>query len=151
MKLKLPKIKPRPSKEVFITTSFFSNLKQKYKSQEEQLLTEVIPEVKFDFEKDLEKKDDKILYQKQLSDLYSTDFSLVYDDMQKSYMESKKAQEKTDKNEVNKQKINKIYNTEGFEDFFQTKYVNKLSMLEFFNKYSKFNSLYRKYQLTKKK
>ena len=150
MKLKLPKIKPRPSKEVFITTSFFSNLKQKYKSQEGQLLTEVIPEVKFDFEKDIEKKDDKILYQKQLSDLYSTDFSLVYDDMKNSYIESKKAQEKTDKNEVNKQKINKIYNTEGFEDFFQTKYVNPLSMLEFYNKYSKFNSLYRKYPLTKK-
>ena len=42
MKRKLPRIRPRPSKEVFLTTTFHS-LKKKYKLKEEQqkMLTEV--------------------------------------------------------------------------------------------------------------
>ena len=50
MKLKLPKIKRRESveskesKDVFITSYFFSNLKKQYKMKEDQLKTEVIPE-----------------------------------------------------------------------------------------------------------
>ena len=156
MKLKLPKIKRRESveskesKDVFITSYFFSNLKKQYKMKEDQLKTEVIPEGTIEYEKELIKKEDRILNQKQLSDLYATDFSIVLDDLQTSLRESEKFQEISDKNQGNKQKVNKIYASEGFENFNQTKYVNPLGMLEFYNKYSNFNSLYRKYPITKK-
>ena len=153
MKLKLPKIKRRESvesKDVFITSYFFSNLKKQYKMKEDQLKTEVIPEGTIEYEKELIKKEDRILNQKQLSDLYATDFSIVFDDLQTSLRESEKFQEISDKNQGNIQKVNKIYVSEGFENFNQTKYVNPLGMLEFYNKYSNFNSLYRKYPITKK-
>ena len=96
MKLKLPKIKRRESveskesKDVFITSYFFSNLKKQYKMKEDQLKTEVVPEGKIEYEKELIKKEDRILNQKQLSDLYATDFSIVFDDLQTSLRESEK-------------------------------------------------------------
>ena len=96
MKLKLPKIKRRESvesKDVFITSYFFSNLKKQYKMKEDQLKTEVIPEGTIEYEKELIKKEDRILNQKQLSDLYATDFSIVFDDLQTSLRESEKFQE----------------------------------------------------------
>ena len=95
MKLKLPKIKRRESvesKDVFITSYFFSNLKRQYKMKEDQLKTEVIPEGTIEYEKELIKKEDRILNQKQLSDLYATDFSIVFDDLQTSLRESEKFQ-----------------------------------------------------------
>ena len=104
MKLKLPKIKRRESveskesKDVFITSYFFSNLKKQYKMKEDQLKTEVIPEGTIEYEKELIKKEDRILNQKQLSDLYATDFSIVFDDLQTSLRESEKFQEISDKN-----------------------------------------------------
>ena len=150
MQRKLPKIKPRPSKEVFITSTFFSDLKKKYKLKEEQLLTEQKKEPKFELGKELEERENKISSQKQLSDLYANNFSLAFDDLQKDYLESLKVQGDEEKKEENKQKVNKINNNEGFEEFTQTKYVNPNCMLEFYNKYAKFDSLYRKYPLTNK-
>ena len=150
MQRKLQKIKKRPSKEVFITSSFFSNLKKQYKLKEDQLLKEQKPEPKFDVEKELEQRENKISSQKQLSELYANNFTLMFDDLQKDYIESSKVQGDKEKNEENKPKVNIINNNEGFEEFTQTKYVNPNCMLEFYNKYSKFDSLYRKYPLTNK-
>ena len=150
MKRKLPRIKHRPSKEVFLTTYTFSNLKKKFKEKKEKLLSEQIPEKKFDFEKELEEKDDQISNQKQLSDLYGTNFASVFDDLQKEYKESRKEQLSQEKEETNKPKVNIILTNEGFDEFNSTKYVNKNCMTEFYKKYSKYDSLFRKYPMTKK-
>ena len=149
-KRRLPKIKPRPTKDVFITSSFFSTLKKQYKLKEQQLKNEQATEIKFDFEKELEEKESQISNQKQLSDLYASNFSLVFDDLQKGYTEASKDQGTPEKTEANKQKTNIINNSEGFEEFSQTRYVNPNCMLEFYNKYAKFDSLNRKYHSTKK-
>ena len=108
MQRKLPKIKKRPSKEVFITSSFFSNLKKQYKLKEDQLLTEQKPEPKFVIEKELEERENKISSQKQLSELYANNFTLMFDDLQKDYIESSKVQGEKEKNEENKPKVNII-------------------------------------------
>ena len=86
MKRKLPRIRPRPSKEVFLTTTFQS-LKKKYKLKEEQqkMLTEAAPEVEIDYEKDLEEKGDDIMNKKILSDLYTHNFNGVFRDLRTSY------------------------------------------------------------------
>ena len=83
MKRKLPRIKNRLSREIFLTSTIFANLKKKYKKQEEKFLTEEPQEPEFDFEKELELKDDQIINQKQLSDLYGTNFASIFDDLQK--------------------------------------------------------------------
>ena len=151
MKRKLPRIKPRLTKEVFLTSTRFSDLKKKYKLKEKNLLTEQPQEKKFDFEKELEEKDDQISNQKQLSNLYGTNFATVFDDLQKEYKETTKEPETNDKDKegFNKAKL-KLYTNEGFDEFNQTRYVNNNCMLEFYKKYSKYDSLYRKYPMTKK-
>ena len=145
MKRKLPKIKPRPSKPVFLTSTF-SELKRKYKLKEQQLLTERTSQNKFDFEKELEEKEDQISNKKQLSDLYASNFASLFDDIKQEYNDSTK-QQNTENPEANKEKKNKIHDSEGFEEFNSTKYVSPSCMIEFYNKYSKYDSLYRKYPL----
>ena len=153
MKRKLPRIKNRPSREIFLTSTIFANLKKKYKKQEENFLTEEPQEPEFDFEKELELKDDQIINQKQLSDLYGTNFASILDDLQKENKETSKDSEiknkEKEKEEENKIKL-KLHTGEGFDEFNETKYVNNRCMLEFYNKYSKYDNLFRKYQPTKK-
>ena len=71
--------------------------------------------------------------------------------MQKEYKESTKVPDpkEKDKEGANKPKL-KIFTGEGFDEFNQTNYINQNCMLEFYNKYSKYDSLYRKYPMTKK-
>ena len=151
MKRKLPKIKHRPSKEIFLTSTLFSELKKKYKLKEQNFLTEEAQDKKYDFEKELEDKGDQISNQKQLSDLYGTNFTSIFDGLQKEYKESTKVPDpkEKDKEGTNKPKL-KIFTGEGFDEFNQTNYINQNCMLEFYNKYSKYDSLYRKYPMTKK-
>ena len=150
MKRKLPRIRPRPSKEIFLTSYHFSNLKKKYKEKQEKLLTEQSQEPKFDFEKELEERGDQISNQKQLSDLYATSFASVFEDLQKDYKESKKAELSTEKEGTKKPKVNPIMTNEGFGEFNSTNYISKNCMLEFYNKYSKYDTLFRKFPMTRK-
>ena len=145
MKRKLPKIKNRESKDEVFITSNFSRLKRQFKLKQENLLTEINPQIKLDYEKEREEKDNEISNQKQLSDLYANNFTLVYDDLLKDFKASNKEKIKSDKGEVVKQKFNTITNSDGYDDFGDTKYVNPSCMLEFYKKYSSFDALYRKY------
>ena len=85
-----------------------------------------------------------------MSDLYANNFTLVYDDLLKDFKASNKEKIKSDKGEVVKQKFNTITNSDGYDDFGDTKYVNPSCMLEFYKKYSSFDALYRKYLNIKK-
>ena len=146
MKRKLPKIKHRPSKEVFITSTFFSNLKRQYKMKEEQLLTEQAPLIKFDFEKELEEKDAQISNQKQLSDLYCKNFASVFESLKEDLKEIENDQETPEKKDANKQKkLYQINNNEGYDQFNKTKNISPDCMIEFYKKYSKYDSLCRYY------
>ena len=148
-KKKLPKLDQRLSKATFVTSTYFAGLKRQYKLKEQQLLTEQTPEKKFDFEKELEEKSNQISNQKQLSDLYSSNFNSLFEDIKKDYRESKKGQDNLESEESNTKK-NGIYVSEGFDEFNRTNYVSPNCMLEFYNKYSKYDSLYRKYPLKNK-
>ena len=133
MKRKLPKIKNRESKDEVFITSNFSRLKRQFKLKQENLLTEINPQIKLDYEKEREEKDNEISNQKQLSDLYANNFTLVYDDLLKDFKASNKEKIKSDKGEVVKQKFNTITNSDGYDDFGDTKYVNPSCMLEFYS------------------
>ena len=140
MKRKLPRIRPRPSKEVFLTTTFHS-LKKKYKLKEEQqkMLTEVAPEVEVDYEKDLKEKSDDIMNKKILSDLYTHNFNGVFRDLRTSYQKLGKEPEKEQpkkkvEEEVTRQKAYEINSNEGYDIFNKTKYTNSGCMTEFFKK-----------------
>ena len=156
MKRKLPRIRPRPSKEVFLTTTFHS-LKKKYKLKEEQqkMLTEAAPEIEIDYEKDLEEKGDDLMNKKILSDLYTHNFNGVFRDLRTSYQKLGKEPEKEQpkkkvEEEVTRQKAYEINSNEGYDIFNKTKYTNSGCMTEFFKKYSIYESLIRKYPVTKK-
>ena len=150
MKLKLPKINPSPGKDVFMTSAYFSKLKKKYKLKEEPLLTEAIPEVEFDYEKKLEEKKTQLANKRNLSDLYSSNFMSVFQNLKKEFKGLKKPQVEPDKKQKDEHKESISNSKEGFDEFNRTKYVSPDGFLEFYKKYSKYDSLNRKYILKKR-
>ena len=150
MKRKLHKTKKREKNDVFFTTILFSRLNKKYKLKENQQLTEQTPQIEFDLEKDLEEKEHKIFDQKQLFNLYSSNFKSIFSDLQKDYQESKKSKESPEKKNAKIKKENKNNIIEGFDEFNKTNYSSPKSMLEFYKKYSRYNTLSRKFPKKKK-
>ena len=157
MKQKLPAIKKKP-KEIFLTSTYFSNLKKKMKLKNEKFLTEqnILEESENEYTKEIENKKVNIENQRYLIKLYDSDYTDLYQIIQKEY-DPKESQQPLETepgtNELNKNKLpslNLSYNQaekSGFEQFNQTKYVSQACMREFFNKYSKYSSLARKHPL----
>ena len=60
MKQKLPKLKNK-SKDIFLTSSYFANLKKKYQLKNEKFLTEedILEDTQNEYEKELEEKKGK--------------------------------------------------------------------------------------------
>ena len=153
MKKKLPKIKPKP-KEIYLTSSYFANLKKKYKMKSEKLLTEqdILEDTKNEYQKELEEKKSNIDNQKFLIKMYENDYSSEFDNLKKEFELSMKPLEtEVEKMESSKMKIPIVNLTKneksGFQQFNQTNYVNQSCMKEFFKKYSRYNSLSRKHPL----
>ena len=156
MKQKLPKLETKP-KNIFMTSTYFSSLKKKYKIKNEKFLTgqEILEEPENEFEKELEEKKLNIENQKYLIKIYESNYSLLFDELKKEYEEwgQKPLETEPNKRELNKVKmprLNLSYSKNektGFEQFNETKYVNQGCMKEFFNKYSKYDSLSRKHPL----
>ena len=156
MKQKLPKLKTK-NKDIFLTSSYFANLKKKYQLKNEKLLTEqeIIEDTKNEYEKELEEKKSNIDNQKFLIKMYESNYSIVFDNLKKEYEQSIKPMEtKIEKTEPNKMKIpiinlSNIRNEKsGFQQFNQTNYVNQSCMKEYYKKYSKYNNLIRKHPLS---
>ena len=154
MKQKLPKLKNK-SKDIFITSSYFANLKKKYQLKNEKFLTEedILEDTQNEYEKELEEKKANIENQKFLIKMYESNYSSVFDSLKKEYEQSTQPVEtEKEKKELNKIKIPRLnlsYKKEknGFQQFNQTNYVSQSCMKEFFKKYSKYNSLTRKHPL----
>ena len=155
MKQKLPKIKSN-SKDIFITSTYFSSLKKKYKMKNEKFLTEqnILEDSENQYEKELEDKKANIDNQRYLIKIYESNYATLFDKIKKEYDESNKVSLETEvgKDNIKTPRPNYSYEKKeksGFEQFNQTKYVNQSCMKEFFNKYSKYDSLSRKHPLNK--
>ena len=158
MKTKLPKIDLNQN-NIFLTASHFSKLKKRYQMQTEHLFTErdVLEEAEIEYLKELNEKRNHIENQRYLIKLYDSDYSELFDKIKSECNDSFKNNCGTEANEsemsqVKVPRINLSYTKReknGFEQFNETKYVNQSCMREFFNKYSKFNTLSRKHPLKK--
>ena len=158
MKQKLPTIKNQP-KEIFLTSTYFLKLKKKISKNKNYLTEEntLEEESENEFEKELEEKKSNIENQRYLIKLYDSDYSELYDRIKNEYDEKIKLQQsletEPDKKDLSRNKLPNLSlsytekEKSGFSQFNQTKYVNKSCMKEFFNKYSKYNSLSRKHPL----
>ena len=155
MKQKLPKIKSR-SKDIFITSTYFANLKKRYKLKKDKSSKEqdVFEDLENDFEKELEEKKANIENQKYLIKIYESNYSDIFDQLKKEYDEStaKTFEKGTQKTEVIKMpRINLSYSKKeknGFGQFNQTNYISQSCMKEYYKKYSKYNNLIRKHPLS---
>ena len=155
MKQKLPMIKTK-AKDIHLTSSYFSRLKKRYKLKNEKFLTEEndLEDPENEYQRELEEKKANIENQRYLIKIYESNYQEIYDNLKKEYEESMHPVEtevkKEDINNVKIPRINLSYSKKdknGFERFDQTNYVSQSCMREFFNKYSKYNSLSRKHPL----
>ena len=155
MKQKLPKLKIKP-KEIFITNSYFANLKRQYRAKTEQLTNEEnsIETAENEFEKGLEEKKANIQNQRYLIRMYDNDYSELFDQIKKEYDEASKPatidQEKLKKEIPKIPRISQSHSKKeknGFNEFNQTNYISQSCMKEFYKKYAKYNSLSRKHPL----
>ena len=173
MKLRsLPKIKSPVKKsttkksETPLNTHHFASLLKKFKLKKlKSPNTPTDPNLLEDddknIEQQLEMKKTNIENQRYLVKIYETNFSSVFDKIKQDYEESSKTQlgelklfDSSKPNTRNKPKINftvskRRDDRSGFEKFNATNYVTQSCMTEFFHKYSKFNTLYRKHPLEK--
>ena len=94
----------------------------------------------------------KLENQKQLIKLYQSNHTKIYEDLKKTYdylkqdtqVESKKKEKSDVKKMLEKYSYSQPKTKKpkyGFEQFSHTAYVNKSCMKEFYDKYSKYNSL----------
>ena len=156
MKQKLPKLKTN-TKDIFITSTYFSNLKKKFKVKSEKFLTDqdILEDTENEYEKELEEKKANIYNQKYLIKMYESNYSLIFDELKKEYEESSQKPIETEAGKRNLDKIkmprlNLSYSKDdkvGFEQFGQTNYANQSCMKIFYNKYSKYDYLSRKHPL----
>ena len=102
----------------------------------------------------------KLENQKQLIKLYQSNHTKIYEDLKKTYdylkqdtqVESKKKEKSDVKKMLEKYSYSQPKTKKpkyGFEQFSHTAYVNKSCMKEFYDKYSKYNSLMRKHIINK--
>ena len=151
MKQKLPKIKPR-NQDFFITAHYFSTLNKKFKLKKDNFATEedIQDDVQSEYERQYEERKINIENQKYLIKIYDSNYSELFDKIKNEYYELKEPSltDRTNKNKL--PRVNIGYSEKdksGFEKFAETNYINQQCMKEFYNKYSKFDSLCRKHPL----
>lgn len=142
MKQKLPKIKTN-SKDILLTSSYFSRLKKRYKLKNEKFLTEEndLEDPENEYQKEIEEKKANIENQKYLIKIYESNYQELYDNLKKEYEESVQGPldtevKKEDTNNIKIPRINLSYSKKdknGFERFDKTNYVSQSCMKEFFN------------------
>ena len=159
-KIKNPNRKTTKSTDVPLNTHHFSNLLKKFKLMKIQNPNAPTdPNLFIDddknIEQQLEMKKANIENQKYLVKIYENNFSSLYDKIKKDYDDSNFGTTKSydSTNEKNKKLSYTVAKRRddrtGFEKFMATNYVAQSCMTEFYNKYSKFNTLFRKHPLDK--
>ena len=101
----LPKIKTK-SKDILLTSSYFSRLKKRYKLKNEKFLTEEndLEDPENEYQRELEEKKANIENQRYLIKIYESNYQEIYDNLKKEYEESMHPIE----TEVKKEDINNV-------------------------------------------